>query len=220
LGSVLRPLLVMGNDKLSASVFHFDLPAVRTCPGRSQLCSRICYAKKNRYRYPQVKERLNWAFEQSKRNDFADRMVDELYRKGVVLMRFHCSGDIYSPAYARKMLEVIGRSPHCTFWAYTRSWRVPAIFPILKAISMMPNMSLWFSVDAETDYPNEVPDGVRIAYMQAFEDDPSEDADLVFLNHPLRRRVPLGVLDRVCPSETPEGVRKGVTCATCAKCFR
>jgi hypothetical protein len=29
-------------------------------------------------------ERLNWAFEQSKRNDFAGRMIDELYRKGGV----------------------------------------------------------------------------------------------------------------------------------------
>jgi hypothetical protein len=219
LAGVLRPLLVAGNEKLSQTVFHFDLPAIRTCPGRSRLCSRVCYATRNRYQYPQVQERLQWALEQSKRKDFVDRMVDELYRKGIILMRWHCSGDVYSPTYARKMLEVIGRSPHTTFWTYSRSWRAKAIFPILKAISLMPNMSLWFSVDSETGYPAEVPDGVRIAFMQVQEDDDAEQADLVFLNHPLRKRVPLNVLDKVCPTETPEGKAKGVTCATCQLCF-
>jgi hypothetical protein len=219
-GSVLRPLCVIGNEKLSPSVAHFDLPAIRTCPGRSQVCSAVCYACKNRYQYPQVQERLQWAFEQSKRRDFTDRMVDELYRKGIVLMRWHCSGDIYSPAYARKMLEVIGRSTHTTFWAYTRSWRVQTIFPILKAISLMPNMTLWFSADTETGYPDEVPEGVRVVFMQVEEEDVMEQAELVFLDHSLRRkRISLPLFGKVCPAETPEGKSEGVTCATCRVCF-
>ena len=45
-----------------------------------------------------MQERLRWSYEQSKRGDFVRRMSDELYRKGVLLMRFHVSGDIYSPA--------------------------------------------------------------------------------------------------------------------------
>src|ERR1700733_11353317 len=101
-------------------------------------------------------------------------MSDELYRKGVVLMRWHVSGDIFSPAYARKILEIVGRSSHTTFWLYTRSWRVPTIFPLLKAISLMPNMKLWMSADAETGYPPEVPDGVRVAWMLTKE---QEEAD-------------------------------------------
>lgn len=115
---VVRPLLVAGNDKLSAGVYHFDLPAVATCPGRSPLCEDRCYATRGRFVFPQVRERLVWNYAQSRRADFVGRVCEELYRKGVVLMRWHVAGDVYSPGYARKMMDVIGRSPHCTFWFY------------------------------------------------------------------------------------------------------
>jgi hypothetical protein len=150
-----------------------------------------------------------------------DVLSEELYRKGVILMRWHCAGDIYSPGYARKMLEVIGRSPHTSFWGYTRSWRVPTIFPILKAMASMKNMKLWFSVDAETGYPDEVPENVRVAWMQTDVDDDMEDADLVFLDHPFRKKpIPLNVLEKACPAETPKGKERGTTCATCARCWK
>lgn len=216
-----RSLLVLGNDKLSESVWHFDLPAGISCPGKSKLCYRKCYARRSRFTFPIVRKRLKWAYEQSKRNDFVDRMVDELYRKGIILMRWHVSGDLYSPSYARKVLEIVGRSSHTQFWLYTRSWRVPSIYPILKAISLMPNMRVWFSVDAETGRPEEIPDGVRIAYMQTEAWEDVDGADLVFLDRPIRKeRLPLNVLERVCPSDTVDGKNRGVTCATCAKCYR
>jgi hypothetical protein len=220
MGKVVRPLLVMGNDKLSPSVAHFDLPAGLTCPGKSELCHDRCYARKGRFAFPQVRERLRWSYEQSKRGDFVRRMSDELYRKGVLLMRFHVSGDIYSPAYARKILEVVSNSMHTTFWLYTRSWRVKKIFQILKIMSAMSNMKLWLSADAETGYPDEVPVNARVAWMHTAAGDDLEQADLVFLDHPLRKKtIPLSVIDKVCPVETPAGKRKGVTCATCGACW-
>jgi hypothetical protein len=36
-----RPLLAMGNGKLGQSIYHFDLPPVVTCPGRSSVCERV-----------------------------------------------------------------------------------------------------------------------------------------------------------------------------------
>jgi hypothetical protein len=216
-----RPLLVAGNDKLSQGVFHFDLPAIRTCPGRSKLCSGGCYATKSRYVFPQVIERLAWNHEQSKRTDFVDRMVNELYRKGVLLMRWHCAGDVYSPTYARKMLDVIGRSEHTTFWFYTRSWRVPTIFPLLKAISFKPNCKVWFSADAETGRPVEVPEGVRVAWMQTEEGEDTQASELIFLLPKLRtERIALPLVGTVCPPETPQGKARGTTCATCRRCWR
>lgn len=211
----------MGNDKLSQAVYHFDLPALRTCPGKTKLCSGVCYANRSRYLFPQVQQRLAWNHEQSKRGDFVDRLTDELYRKGVLLMRWHCAGDVYSPTYARKMLEVIGRSEHTTFWFYTRSWRVPPIFPVLKAISALPNCKVWFSADCETGYPPEVPENVRVAWMQTEEDEDAEAAELIFLLPHLRRvKLPLPMLGTVCPAETPEGKEKGTTCATCRICWK
>jgi hypothetical protein len=219
--ATVRSLLVAGNEKLSQQAFHFDLPAGRTCPGKSRLCHSRCYARRGRFTFPQVQERLQWCFEQSKRSDFVDRMVDELYRKGVLLMRWNCSGDVYSPAFARKMLEVMARSQHTQFWLYTRSYRVPTIYPILKAMAALQNCKLWFSVDSETGYPAEVPENVRVAFMQTDVDDDMEDADLVFLDHPLRKQpIPLFVLEKACPAETPKGKERGTTCATCARCWK
>lgn len=213
-----RPLLVAGNDKLSAGVWHFDVPAKKCCPGRSQLCSRHCYAARNRFEYPQVKERLAWNFEQSKRSDFVDRMVDEMYRKGVILMRWFVSGDLYSPTMARKVLEIMGRSTHTTAWLYTRSWRVEKIFPVIKALSFLPNMHVWLSADKETGRPPEVPEHCRVAWMQTEVEEDTRGADLVFLV-PHLRRIELPMVGTVCPTETPEGKARGTSCATCRVCW-
>ncbi len=215
---MIRGLLVAGNEKLSAGVFHFDIPAVQTCPGRSSLCESRCYATKGRFVFPQVLERLEWNYTRSKRSDFTDRMVDELYRKGILLMRWHVAGDVFSPNYARKMLEIIGRSPHCTFWFYTRSWRVPTIFPIIKSMSIMPNCKVWLSADAETGYPPDIPDTCRVAFMQTEEGEDTEEADLVFLDRPLRK-LSLPMLNKVCPTETVAGKERGTSCATCKVCW-
>lgn len=214
---VVRPLLSLGNQKLSAGVWHFDLPAVTTCPGRSSVCENRCYANRGRFAFPQVRERLAWNYAQSKRADFAGRLADELYRKGVILMRWHVSGDFYARGYASKALTVMEMSAHCTFWAYTRSWRVPAIVPVVREMSALPNCRVWLSADSETGYPPDVPDGGRVAWMQTDEVDGCEDADLVFLDRPLRKLdLPLG---NVCPAETPLGKTRGTTCATCQKCW-
>ena len=214
---VVRPLLVAGNDKLSAGVYHFDLPAVLTCPGRSALCESLCYATRGRFNFPQVQERLAWNYAESKKSDFINRMVEELYRKGILLCRFHVAGDFYSPGYARKVMEVIARSPHCTFWFYTRSYRIPAIFAVIEAICALPNCKVWLSADAETGYPEHVPQGARVAWMQTDEADVCEEADLVFLDRPLRK-IGLPVAN-VCPAETPLGKAHGTSCATCRVCW-
>src|SRR5438105_591801 len=106
-----RPLLAMGNGKLGQSIFHFDLPAVSTCPGRSAVCEQMCYARRGRFLFPQVQERLRWCFEQSRRADFATRMATEIRRKGILLVRVHVSGDFYSAQYAAKWLAVMRQCP-------------------------------------------------------------------------------------------------------------
>lgn len=214
---VVRPLLALGNQKLSAGVWHFDIPAVQSCPGRSALCTSRCYGRRGRFAFPQVQERLAWNFAQSKRPDFAKRMVEEIYRKGIILCRLHVVGDIFSPGYARKLVEIISKSDHCTFWLYTRSWRIPAIFSVISDLSALSNCKVWLSADAETGMPPEVPKGARVAWMETEAEGGCDEADLVFLDHPLRKlSLPMA---NVCPTETPAGKAKGVTCATCRKCW-
>jgi hypothetical protein len=215
---VIRPLLVVSNDKLGGSVWHFDLPAVKTCPGRSKLCTSHCYARRSRFVFPQVQDRLTWCFEQSKRKDFAAILTDELYRKGVLLCRLHVSGDVYSPAYARKLLAVVQASPQVTFWMYTRSYRVPQIAEVLWELAACENFSLWLSADDETGYPPCVPERVRVAWMQTGES--PEQADLVFATKEVRKDATRISLDLLCPAETDAGKRAGTTCSSCQFCWR
>lgn len=215
----IRSLIVQGNDKLAAGIWHFDVPPVRTCPGRSKTCSEACYARKGHFHLPQVKERLDWAFKQSKRDDFAEKMIDEVYRKGVLVFRWHVAGDVYSPAYAIKLFTVMKESPQCSFFLYTRSWRVKTIEPHLRAMSFLPNARIWYSADHETGTSPNLPESVRVAWMQTELDDEPADADLVF-RLPKLRRMPLPLAATVCPTETPEGRARGTTCSTCQFCWR
>lgn len=215
--ATVRGLLVQSNEKLGGSVFHFDIPPVRTCPGRSALCESVCYARTGRFLFPQVQERLDWAFEQSKRGDFVGRMADELYRKGVLVMRWHVAGDVYSPGYAKKIKAVAEARPGVRFYLYTRSWRIEPIAAILWEIAATENVCLWLSADDETGYPPQVPDGARVAWLQT--DAVMEASDLVFATRGVRKEPSRINLDLLCPAETDAGKRAGTTCSNCQFCW-
>jgi len=208
----------MGNGKLGQAISHFDLPAVSTCPGRSAVCERVCYATQGHFRFELNQERLRWCYDQSRRKDFARRMVQEVRRKGVLVLRVHVSGDFYNAAYARKWLEVFRQCPGVKFYFYTRSWRVPEIAPVLEQMAKLRCCKVWYSIDSDTGLPECVPARVRLAYLQVTEGDQPEQTDLVFRVRRLRRqRFPLSL---VCPHETPQGRANNVNCGNCGRCWR
>jgi hypothetical protein len=217
--AVVRGLLGRGNTKLGEGIHTFSLPAGTTCPGKSPECFRACYARSNRYRYPAVQQRLRWNLSQSRRGDFVKRVCREVVRKGVIVLRLHPSGDLYDKAYAEKWLAIIRACPRVTVYLYTRSWRTPEVLSVLERIAAEPNARVWFSLDAGTGLPERVPLGVRLCYLQTADDQRAENVDLYFRVRSLRRkRVGLPVLP-LCPSETPEGRSKEVTCGSCRKCW-
>ena len=218
MSGVVRGLFTQSNQKLGKSVFHFDLPAGKvSCPGRTPTCSSECYAQRGRFNFPQVQDRLRYNLWASKRDDFVPRAVSELYRKGALAVRWMVSGDVYSPAFARKLVAITSATPFAVHWLYTRSWRIPAIESVLRDLAQVENVSVWYSADQDAA-PMDVPPRVRVAYMKADEQDyPAGNADLVFLVQKLRRvTLPLA---NVCVQETPAGREAGVTCATCQLCF-
>jgi hypothetical protein len=203
---------------LGGSIWHFDLPAIVTCPGRSSVCEQVCYATRRRFRFPQVQERLQWCYQQSRRADFVQRVAQEIRRKGILVVRIHVSGDFFSAAYAGKWLEVMRQSPRVKFYFYTRSWRRPSIAAVLERMAALPCCKAWYSIDRETGLPAYVPVGVRLAYLQDREGDAPELIDLMFRVHRLRRQrfsLPL-----VCPQETPKGAANDVNCGNCGTCWQ
>jgi hypothetical protein len=212
-------LLTRGNDKLGSRIFAFNLPARTTCPGMSAACAN-CYATRGRWRFPAVREALEWNLRTARRRHFVEDMVEELRRRRVRLLRLHSSGDLFDEAYTRRWVEILDRSPSVTAYAYTRSWRVGAILPALEQLAALPNMRLWYSADEDTGVPSPVPQGVRVAWLLQRADEPvPAGVDLVFRVHALRkeptRRIGLAL---VCLTE--QGRESATTCSTCGVCWR
>lgn len=207
------------NKKLGLRVLTFSLPAGKTCPGRSTLCYERCYARRHRFRSGNVQRRFARNLKLAKRADFADRVVKVLARKpGGTLVRVSVSGDFFSARYTAAWMEIARRSPHITFWAYTRSWAIPDIEKQLRELAQLPNFQLWYSYDGETGLPRFVPAGVKLAYMQIEPADESSRANLYFRDYPLRNAVAKSVGGTlVCPTEN--GITAGVTCESCRICF-
>lgn len=219
---VIRPLMIAGNEKLSEAIQHFGIPAGKTCPGKSKLCYSKCYARRSRYTFPQVRERLQWCYEMSKRRDFAKLLIREIRRKGAAfVVRIHTSGDFYSAAYVRKWIEVVRACPYTKFYAYTRSYRVPSIALLLAELAELPNMRLWYSADSETGLPADLPPNVQVAWMQVQKEEEVPDVDLIFRDYPLRKDEDKRIgLTLVCPVDTPAGKERGVNCGVCRWCWK
>jgi hypothetical protein len=211
-------LLSLGNDKLGGTIHSWSIPAVQTCPGRTFACERVCYATHGRFSTTKSKEALRWRLQQSKRKDFAERMIDEVYTRGVLVCRVHVAGDFYSPVYLSKWIEIASVSRNTRFFTYTRSWRVAKIEPLLRAFAALQNVRLWFSADSNTGSPPNVPQGIQVAWLQDTAAVP-EQADLLFRTRSVRTlALPLAI--PVCAHELPEGKTRGVNCANCGVCWK
>jgi hypothetical protein len=212
-------LLTKGNDKIGGRIYAFNLPAGVTCPGQSAACAS-CYAQRGRWLFRNVRDALSWNYRMAQRQFFIEEMTEELRRRRVKVLRLHSSGDFFSAQYTRQWVEILTRSPDVTAYTYTRSWRVPGILPALVDLATLPNFALWFSADADTGMPPEIPPGVRVAWLQESEDDAiPAGVDLVFRVHRLRKtpRKRIG-LTLVCPTE--QGREHTTTCSSCAHCWR
>ncbi len=161
---------------------------------------------------------MRWRLQQSKRGDFAERMVGEVWRRGALVCRIHVAGDFYSPGYLGKWIEIAASSPNTRFFTYTRSWRVEKIEPLLRAFAALDNVRLWYSADAETGYPPQVPERVKVAWLQDTAVVPGR-ADLLFQTRGIRS-LALPLAAPVCAQELPEGKARGVNCANCGVCWK
>jgi hypothetical protein len=212
-------VLVRGNDKIGDEIFAFNLPAVDSCPGMSAGCSS-CYAQRGRWVFSKVREALRRNFEQSKLPFFTERIIAEVRHRRVRVVRIHASGDFYSTTYIRSWLRVARNCGNVIFYSYTRSWRLPGLRVELERLAALPNVRLWYSADTDTGMPTDLPEGVRVAWLQEQHDDPvPAGADLVFRVHRLRRHPVKRIgLALVCPVEQGSGTR--TTCASCGVCWK
>lgn len=128
-----------GNRKLKpnskTAFLVWNLPAVKTCPYRTAMCEKACYAKKAERAYPQVLPAREANLEATKSATFVDDMTDIIIayarksKKEQIVQRIHESGDFYCKAYAMDWLEIARRvhadpaGKRVVFMAYTKSVR-------------------------------------------------------------------------------------------------
>lgn len=218
-------MIADGNTKLGLAIHSFSIPASGTCPGKTKLCAKHCYAKKGHFVFESVDRVYRENLRQTRRADFANQILAELRKKPIRTLRLHASGDFYSATYVEKWIKIAKARPDVAFFAYTRSWRVPEILPALRKLAKLRNVRMWWSTDADTHRKKKPPKqkGVRVAYMQSShgEQVPAY-VDLVFRVRRDRVSKYVPVEDRqvlVCPAEQGVSAERKITCTDCKLCY-
>jgi hypothetical protein len=135
------------------------------------------------------------------------------------VVRLHVGGELYSPGYAKKWLAIMRQLPRVRFFLFSRTWRIAAIRPVLEQMARRKNVRLWYSCDRETGVPDDVPRGVRLAWLMVDHQDVPPRADLVFRVRRLRSQPVKRIgLTLVCPVEGATGHR--TDCERCRVCWR
>ncbi len=107
-----------GNSKMTIPTW--SLPSHRTCPSKTKLCSKHCYAVKAERQYKQVLPCRKQNYRDSLRGDFVDMLASIIGRGKSGYFRIHESGDFYSQEYLDKWIAIANRLPDIRFLAFTK----------------------------------------------------------------------------------------------------
>jgi hypothetical protein len=125
-----------GNRKLQNTdkvrFIIWNLPAVKTCPFRTKMCEKSCYARKAERIYPQVLPSRELNYTASLQPDFVENMIytiekeiaSKKYTGKKIVFRIHESGDFYSLEYVwkwEKIAKHFENDNRIVFLAYTKS---------------------------------------------------------------------------------------------------
>lgn len=169
-----------GNRKIGMNVYTYSRIAGRagmgTCPGSTDECESICY----------VKRIVGPVYYNYKRN-----LTDSVppIPQDAKLLRIHVSGDFNTVEYINSWHVQLTRRPDVRAWAYTRSWRVPALLPALEELRALPNLQLFASMDPSTS--EMPPTGWRRAWI-----DRTWDAAILHPERKLETRLLYGLYGR------------------------
>lgn len=206
-------LISQPNKKLGLP--SFDIMPVTSCPGKSKLCNKYCYALRLTQIRPIIKQKYQKNLKVSKTDEFL-KIVKEIPRYSD--FRIHVSGDFHSIDYIKKWISICEIRYDTKFFTFTRSWRNHLLFPWIKKLASLPNVTINLSCDKETGYPTD--SSFRWAYMSVSDTDiPSylRPTDIVFRTNRRTIQHKLGNT-RVCPLE--RGIKNlSLTCNHCRICI-
>ena len=130
----------------------WSLQALETCPasvkpdGTLVNACKGCYATTGNYNFPNVKAPRLHNREDWKREEWVEDMVSELDNDRY--FRWFDSGDLYDIRLARKVLEVMQRTPWVKHWLPTRMYKFTKFVSVLDAMEALPNVVVRKSSDS------------------------------------------------------------------------
>ncbi len=113
-----------GNKKLPKGTMIFNIPAIQTCPFRTPLCEKACYALKAERLYPNVLPAREHNLAIIRKGQFKPLMLEAIktnYKK-IKTIRIHESGDFFSQSYLDDWFAIAREFPEFIFYAYTKSF--------------------------------------------------------------------------------------------------
>ena len=125
--------LITQNSKLKktskhfgVNVFNFGIPAFMSQSGfkvciNAKECVKFCYARKGAYSWSNVKPAFEKRLDATKKDNFAEIMIQEIKKKKAEYIRVHDSGDYYSKKYLLKWFEIAEKMPSIKFYSYTNN---------------------------------------------------------------------------------------------------
>ena len=153
-------LIGNGNKKLQpdkeVKYMVFNLPARMTCPYKTEMCSKSCYAVKAEKAYPATLPARMRNFRLSRSEMFVPYMVKAIhviankktYKNAKhIFFRIHESGDFYNKKYVSDWLEIMNACKdikNLQFIAYTKSVR------FFTNAEIPENFTLRYSIWADT----------------------------------------------------------------------
>jgi hypothetical protein len=179
-----------GNIKMG-EINNWSLPAGNNfrrgaCPGASETCESLCYAKDALFAMNEWRYYCNWAYILL----WPDRFVDvwsKIKVSGVV--RVHVGGDFFSPEYVDLWNDIVKRRSGIRFYAYTRSWQdgkgkiQEKFLPALEIFAAAKNSRLLLSCDKDTGVPpDDLLSNALRAWLAVDDNDVAKDGspDLCF----------------------------------------
>jgi hypothetical protein len=130
----------------------WSLQALDTCPGSLGSDGKLvaaclgCYATTGNYRFSNVKAPREHNKQDWQRDGWEDDMVAALVNDA--FFRWFDSGDSYTLKLAKKIYNVMKRTPWVKHWFPTRMWKFKKFFDILTAMQALPNVMVRFSSDS------------------------------------------------------------------------
>jgi hypothetical protein len=130
----------------------WSLQALVTCPASRDANGDLvpacagCYATTGNYNFPNVKAPREHNKDDWKRSEWVDDMVAALDNDRY--FRWFDSGDLYDIRLAKKVLEVMKRTPWVRHWLPTRMHKFDKFVPVLDEMQSLPNVVVRLSSDS------------------------------------------------------------------------